>query len=144
MTSPHPPASVRSPILYVRAAHTAWRRIGEETVILDQKRHRLVALNSAGGDLWHWLDAPREADNLVSGDISEIRSFLENLADLGLLDRTNDACEPRPANDDVPETAGADGEPAILWQEAVQNAAQTTACAFLSGQNPLCDSVPFS
>lgn len=144
MTSPHPPASECSPILYVRAAHTAWRRIGDETVILDQKNHRLVALNSAGGDLWHRLDAPRELENLVSADIPVIRSFLENLADLGLLDRTTDAVEPRPANDDVPETASADGEPAILWQEAIQNAAQTTACAFLSGQNPLCNSVPFS
>ena len=154
MTSPHSTtpsdtASEDPPTFFVRAAHTAWRRIGSETVVLDQKQHRLVALNGAGGNLWHRLDVPRGVEQLTSDDDGSVRTFLEELAALGLVERTTNGDAPRAANDDAPEGARVESvsvevEPAILWQEAVQNAAQTSACAFLPGQNALCDGVPFS
>ena len=147
MTSPHPPelqdaATDAQPTRYMRAPHVAWRRIGEETVVLDLKEHRLVALNPVGGRLWHHLDAPRGVEQL--GGPAGIGAFLEELAEMGLLERTE--CGPSPANDDSADGgAEPDGVPAILWQEPIQNAAQTgTGCAFISGQNAICNSVPFS
>ena len=153
MTSPAPPESAEAPpILYVRAPHAAWRQIGDEMVVLDQKGHRLVALNQAAGTVWHRLDAPRSVETLAmilsSRDETGVQTFLEELAQLGLLERTTNGELPSPANDDSLRTFGSrveiDSAPAILWQEPIQNAAQTSACAFLPGQNPLCNSVPFS
>lgn len=147
MTSQLPPASADSPHThYIRAPHAAWRRIGDETVVLDQKQHRLVALNAVGGELWHRLDVPRRVDDLVSPRVSpDVRSFLEELVQLGLLERTaNGDATPRAANDDSADPAFPQDPPAVLWQEPIQNAAQTSACAFVPGQNAICNAVPFS
>lgn len=138
---------------FSRAPHTSWRRIGDETVVLDQNGHRLFGLNDAAGTVWHRLDASRTARELTSASgvtMSDVISFLAQLADLGLVELqqgpvlVKDAPKPlpQPLLDEQP-AAGA--PPAITWQEALQNAAQTSGgCAFLPAQNPLCNSAPFS
>ena len=37
---------------YQRVKNVAWRRIGDETVIVNLDRRRMLALNEAGGAVW--------------------------------------------------------------------------------------------
>lgn len=148
--SPPIPHRSQTEARFARADHTAWRRIGDETVILDQAGHRLFGLNETAGVVWHLLDSSRSAEELcsVSGvSPDELASFLGQLERSGLVQpaaATSERKKPEAKGERTPPQRGSVDTPAITWQEPLQHAAQTMACAFLPAQNPLCNSAPFS
>jgi hypothetical protein len=135
---------------YRRAPHTAWRKIGRETIVVDLQAKQMFGLNESGGFLWHAVDAAADleelarwlaaADSPARVDTGQLRSFCDRLAELGLLttgvpDETQEAAAPglEPLETMAP--------PQILWQEQIQQ--PPGSCAFLPGQGPICSQTPF-
>ncbi|MEM9556089.1 MAG: PqqD family protein [Acidobacteriota bacterium] len=150
--------------MFRRAPHTAWRQVDDETILVDLAGHRMLGLDAVGGALWHHLDAPRTLDALIEHVVEStakgapkdavaghgipgresVGRFLEQLVALGVLeiegrDPSSESVEPTPRSGS-PEPDGAG--PRILWQEEIAQVA--ASCAFLPGQNALCNSAPFS
>lgn len=142
-----------------RAAHTAWRQLADEAVLVDLTGHRMYGLNAAASFLWHALDGRCDASALarrmaggqeVGDDLREkVDEFLAELSRLELTEPlVGSPGERGPTAVRVPEVAeqlappAPVEAPAILWQEEIRQAAGT--CAFLPGQNPLCNQVPQS
>ncbi len=50
-----------------RAAHVAWRRVGDETVLIHLKTKRIYVLNPSGGFFWHHLDGARATGEILDG-----------------------------------------------------------------------------
>lgn len=129
---------------YRRAAHTAWRTIADETVVLDLESKRMLGLNPAAAFVWQTLEAMEDCEAMRramgSPDFGteEIEAFLSELEALGLVLREKPE-KPAPVAIEAPLELEA---PRILWQEKVEQIAAT--CAFLPAQNPLCNQVPFS
>ncbi len=138
---------------YRRAEHTAWRDLGDETVVVDLTAHQMFGLNPTAGYLWQALDGTVSLERLaeelaaVGGrvELADLERFCAELVELALLaaadpaPREEAAALPPPpeAAERQPPTA-----PAILWREAIRQAAGT--CAFLPTMSPLCNQVPFS
>ena len=127
----------------MKVVHTrdvAWRRIGDDFVVLDLAHKLILDFNSSAGLIWSLLTEPRDIHSLTSSvDESletEITRFVEDLIERGLLVETNDHAVPC----EWPLLAG---KPAITWHEPMQQGPKGT-CAFLPSQNPICDQVPFS
>lgn len=138
-------------MIWRRASHTAWRSLGEETVVLDLRSKHFYGLNAMGGFLWHHLQGAldevdlagrlEEADHGLS--LEAIHDFLEELRGLDLVEP---AGEKNPDDEDKPVTPplplGPEAEPPrILWSEEIRAIGQS--CAFVSGQSALCNQTPF-
>jgi hypothetical protein len=125
---------------YRRAAHAAWRRVGQEVVVVDLNGNRVFGLNTAGSVLWASLDESGDAVLEVSAPTKgAVRAFLADLVARGLAE---EVMGPSP----LPVTAGlellaGDQPPAIAWQEGLELFAG--ACNPVPGQ-PLCDPQPGS
>jgi hypothetical protein len=66
---------------YQRVKNVAWRRIGEETVIVHLARRRMLAVNEAGGAVW---------ESLAGGEavaFGEAGPFLADLEAEGVVER---------------------------------------------------------
>ena len=50
-----------------RAAHVAWRRVGDETVLIHLKTKKIHVLNPSGEFFWHSLDGSRASREIVDG-----------------------------------------------------------------------------
>jgi len=131
--------------VYRRAAHTAWRTIADETIVLDLESKRMFGLNPAAAFVWQTLEAMedlaamrRAMGSPAAFGIEEMEAFLDELVDLGLVQRE----EPEKRTPVALEAPGELEPPRILWQEKVEQIAAT--CAFLPSQSPLCNQVPFS
>ncbi len=133
---------------YRRAEHTAWRDLGDETVVVDLTAQRMIGLNPTAGTLWQALDGTRSlerlAEDLSLPGLAELERFCAELEELGLLEAgapasgEETAVAPLPAAAErQPPTA-----PAVLWQEPIQQAG--ASCAFFPTQSPLCNQAPFS
>ncbi|MEM8962599.1 MAG: PqqD family protein [Acidobacteriota bacterium] len=129
-----------------RGTHTAWRQIGDDTVVLDLRGKRMFGLNASAGAIWHALDNVESIDALadVFGDLdrSAIEAFVDQLGEHGLL-----AEGPVAVQDDLPFSEPVAPlvdltPPAIIWSEAIPKVAAT--CAFLPGESDLCNQVPTS
>jgi hypothetical protein len=134
-----------------RANHVAWRRVGEETVLVHLKDKKIYVLNSSGGFFWHRLDGERGASELVATlDIEEpipddASSHLESfLADLEAADlvATDDGANESRSRTDVAPNYPLPGfvPPELVWQEEIRNFG--ASCAFLPAGGPPCDSAP--
>jgi hypothetical protein len=113
---------------YQRVKNVAWRRIGEETVIVNLGRRRMLAVNEAGGAVW---------DALVAGASAlpdEASPFLADLEGEGIVERV--AAE----ETELPVAVFPDGAPAVLWREEINRFGG--ACAFIQGQSTACDQQP--
>ena len=111
---------------YQRIKNVAWRRVGEETVIVNLGRRRMLAVNEAGGSVW---EALARGASVLPG---EAASFLEDLEAEGVVERL--------AEEDgtaVPVSPG--GAPAVVWREELHHFG---GCSFLPGQGDLCDQNP--
>jgi hypothetical protein len=130
-----------------RAAHVAWRRVGDETVLIHLRNKKIYVLNASGGFFWHGLDGARGPedfletfafeDPLPEGACGRIEAFLLNLreadlVDAGPLDETPSSLPEFPSPTFVP--------PELVWQQELRNFGQS--CAFMSTSSPGCDSVP--
>ena len=136
---------------YSRANHTAWRKVGEETLVVDLAGKTLFGLNPLAGWVWQQLDGVRSTAGLASFsadypelDLRQLETFLQALEAHGLVvAQTSPSSEAdADAGTSLEPPPEASDPPAITWREAIQQAAAT--CAFLPGQNPLCNAAPFS
>jgi hypothetical protein len=134
-----------------RANHVAWRRVGEETVLVHLKDKKIYVLNSSGGFFWHRLDGQLGARDLLAtlavdepipdNAPSHLESFLADLeaADLVVTgDRPNDTFPKNATSPDYPLPGFV--PPELVWQEEIRNFG--ASCAFLPAGGPPCDSAP--
>ena len=132
-----------------RAAHVAWRRVGDETVLIHLRSKKIYVLNASGGFFWHGLDGARGAEQFLSGISSSeplphgaserIDAFFQELRNADLVESEGDAPAERPSSlPDFPLPAFA--PPELVWQQELRNFGQS--CAFISGSSAACDAVP--
>jgi hypothetical protein len=125
MVAPHTPAPVVSPPrAWRRARHLAWRRLGEEAVLLDLHRRVVYGLNEAAATVLEWLAEPRRAPSA-----GPLLGFLERLRTDGLIE---------PADEGGGEPPALTGEPRVLWEESLQTLAQQGGCLPASQPQSLC------
>jgi hypothetical protein len=132
-----------------RAAHVAWRRVGEETVLIHLRDKKIYVLNPSGGFFWHGLDGSRETeqflfslsskDRLPEGASDWIEAFFGELrkadlveVDSGSMARNAGALPEFPLAAFVP--------PELIWQQELRNFG--ASCSFLPGESEPCSSVP--
>ena len=139
-----------------RAAHVAWRQVGDETVVLDLNDGHIYGLDKVGGFFWHALNGCRSTTELLrlakrpvlEESLHALQRFLDELVELGLLQPTTEPIsEPErllpPPDSDAPDNTTV--LPRIIWREPLKPLKQQQfSCAFISGQSPLCNQVPFS
>lgn len=111
---------------YRRVKNVAWRRMGDETIIVNLGRRRMLAVNEAGGAVWDALAAgPAELPG-------EAAPFLADLEGEGIVER-------------APSDAGAAGvaiagAPSVLWREELNHFG--VGCGFLPAQGGACQGNP--
>jgi hypothetical protein len=116
-----------------RSEDVAWRRIGPETVVVHLTRHRMCALNEAGGRIWEELATPLAGEQL-SPLLNEpaATAFLTDLVDEGLVESDG----PIPASPQTLTTESNIGAPRIEWREEVRRFAQ--GCSFYPFGSEIC------
>lgn len=108
-------------VRYVRARQTAWRRIGDETVVINLESKRMVALNESGSVVWDALENGADLAALAArlgGDdaaAGQVHGFVEALAAEGLVEQTGAA--PALGDEAPPAHPGVFAPPAIAWSE---------------------------
>ena len=132
-----------------RAAHVAWRRVGDETVLIHLRDKKIYVLNPSGGYFWHNLEGTRGVDDILGRlSLSEalpenakcnVEAFLEALSNADLLDPESAPEGPgAPPVRDYPFPGFV--PPEVVWQEELRNFG--VSCAFISGQSGACDLTP--
>jgi len=132
-----------------RAAHVAWRRVGDETVLIHLRNKRIFVLNPSGGFLWHGLDGARGTeeflesltldDPLPDGASGRIDAFLENLREADLVE--GDGAKGDGQRGSLPEfPLRTFVPPELVWQQELRNFGQS--CAFQAGASDPCNAVP--
>jgi hypothetical protein len=130
--------------------HVAWRKLDDETVIIDLKNAQMYGLGLASGAVWHALAQVQNENGepavfeFSDDDTQIIDQWLSELVLAGLIERVD---EPPRKHIFLSEALGpllSEKPPklAIDWAEPIEQAA--ASCAFLPAQNPLCTQVPFS
>ena len=132
-----------------RATHVAWRRVGDETVLIHLKSKQIYVLNPSGGYFWHLLDGRDDAPAMLAGLESEtsvpadargaVDRFIAKLAEADLVERAGpvDVAEKNDAPVyPLPEFVA----PELVWQEELRNFGQS--CARDPGMNAICDASP--
>jgi hypothetical protein len=138
-----------------RASHVAWRRVGDETVLIHLKTKKIYVLNPSGGFFWHGLDGGRGsralldelalADPLPGDANAALDSFFDLLetADLVEAAEANEPSQPtkqvrQESDKTYPLTSFI--PPEMVWQEQLRNFGQS--CARDPGEMPTCDTAP--
>ncbi len=131
-----------------RAAHVAWRRVGEETVLIHLRNKKIYVLNPSGGFFWHGLDGSRgteeflhgvsRGDALAENAPEKVEAFLRDLKDADLVETGDALSEQRGTLPEFPLPAFV--PPELVWQQELRNFGQS--CAFISGANETCNAVP--
>lgn len=130
---------------YQRAKNVAWRRIGDETVIVNLDRRRMLALNESGAAVWDSLVevVERPATDSRTGNATEpaeneeLAEFLTDLEQEGVLERTDEM----PVGPIALLNHGAARmPPAVVWREELHRFGGS--CGMLPTQSPLCDAKP--
>ena len=132
-----------------RAAHVAWRRVGDETVLIHLKTKEVFVLNPSAGFFWHSLDGARGSREILDGlsleqplpgDAGEqLDGFFQKLERADLVEAATAAADPaaKPGNGyPLPSFA----TPELVWQEQLRNFGQS--CARDPGEMPTCDAAP--
>jgi len=105
---------------YRRTSRLAWRRIGDELVIVNLAAKEMIGLDATAGVLFERLARPSTPDTLTGlfagspdGRGTAIAAFCRELTALGVLEPA------APPADAGPEPAGtlAWSEPRVLWHE---------------------------
>ena len=132
---------------WMRAKHVAWRKVGEDTILIHLRRKKMFGLNETGGFLWHLLDGSRSSADLreLTGTKNSephledtIQSFLRQLEGLDLVEVADEVLGPSPL---PPRPKAGSGAPEILWQEELLKTAQS-GCLFLPSQGGVCNAAP--
>ena len=117
----------------MRAEGLAWRKLGEETIVINLRKRMMYGLNAEAGKLWEALDPGLDLEAGDAAKNESIAAFISDLVVEGL------------ASGDLTvsgENSSADSGPKLLWKEEVQQFAG--GCAFQSGQGEPCDSAAFT
>ena len=131
-----------------RARHVAWRRIGDETVLIHLKTKRIYVLNPSGGFFWHSLDGARGTDEILdcmavaelpTSAVNELDGFWEKLADAELVEKSEPSDSPADGNDRAYPLSSF-VPPELVWQDQLRNFGQS--CANHGGEGPICDAAP--
>ena len=135
-----------------RAAHVAWRRVGDETVLIHLKTKKMYVLNPSAGFFWHQLDGAHGSSELLAeltvetplpeGARGQLDAFFDKLESADLVeaateDATDNAAngsnaQPYPLETFVP--------PDLVWQDELRNFGQS--CAREPGEDTLCNMTP--
>src|SRR5687767_830563 len=116
-----------------RSRHVAWRRIGEETVLMDLKLKKVYLLNPSGTFFWHLVDGARGAGEMIdllpappaSDGLPQVASFLTRLETEGLLEPTDAPADALP----IPTyPLPAFVPPELIWEEQIRSFG--FSCAF--------------
>lgn len=131
-----------------RAAHVAWRRVGEETVLIHLRNKKIYVLNPSGGFFWHGLDGSRGTsdflESLSPGDAlpesapEKVDLFLRGLEEADLVESDEAPAARKGALPEFPLPAFV--PPELVWQQELRNFGQS--CAFVSGESEPCTAVP--
>jgi len=138
-----------------RAAHVAWRRVGDETVLIHLKTKKIHVLNPSGGYFWHSLDGARESREILDGlsleeplpgdAAKQLDGFFDQLKDTDLIDTTHASGDA--SSDGAIGSRGGNGyplpsfvPPEMVWEEQLRNFGQS--CAKDPGEMPTCDAAP--
>jgi len=108
---------------YRRAKTVAWRRVGDETVIVNLGRRRMLAVNEAGAEVWEGLAVGAA---VAPGNAA----FLADLEAEGVVE---------PVAGDEPGAAvpGPAAGAAVLWRESLNHLGG--GCAFMPGESDACN-----
>ncbi len=135
-----------------RAAHVAWRRVGDETVLIHLKTKKIYVLNPSGGFFWHSLDGARESREFLDGlsleeplpgdAAKQLDGFFDQLKNTDLIEAAH-------ASSEASSKGSQDGNeyplasfvpPEMVWEEQLRNFGQS--CAKDPGEMPTCDAAP--
>jgi len=127
-----------------RAAHTAWRRLGEELVVIDLDANLVYGLDQPGGQVWELLGEGRGLGEIAAAIASEategeplqaVERFLAELAAAGLVEGVSEPAAAAPPADPASVSS-----PRILWRERVQRFGGS--CGLRPGQGTPCGGKP--
>jgi hypothetical protein len=131
-----------------RAAHVAWRRVGDETVLIHLRNKKVYVLNPSGGFFWHWLDGARgreeflaslsPGDSIPENASARIDAFLRDLLEADLVESEGTASQKPESLPQFPLPEFV--PPELVWQQELRNFGQS--CAFQSGASDACNAVP--
>lgn len=126
-----------------RTQGLAWRKVGDEMVVIHLARHRIFGLNGTGGRIWDALQEAQDIENLnaiAAGDddkavevIDAVHRFVADLAEEGLVDVEGEL----PKAEDQGNVVDF---PRIEWREELQQFAGM--CQLVPGQHPACNQNP--
>ena len=132
-----------------RASHVAWRRVGDETVLIHLKTKKIYVLNPSGGFFWHSLDGARESREFLDGlsleeplpgdAAKQLDGFFDLLKNTDLVEvhTSTDTSSSQGGNGyPLPSFAA----PEMVWEEQLRNFGQS--CARDPGEMPTCDAAP--
>ena len=115
-----------------RAEGLAWRKLGDEAVVIDLKRRMMYGLNAAAFELWEALE--EGLDIRKTSESREVSAFIDDLLAEGLASGGQVS-----GTEKASESAGG---PRLLWKEEVRQFAG--GCGFQAGQGGICDSTPMN
>jgi len=131
-----------------RAAHVAWRRVGDETVLIHLRNKKIFVLNPSGGFFWHGLDGARGThefleslpldDSPPESASTGIEAFLQHLRDADLVDAEGAPDEGLSSLPEYPLPTFV--PPELVWQQELRNFGQS--CAFIAGASDPCNAIP--
>lgn len=128
---------------YARSQRTAWRTIGDQTIVIALDTQRMMGFNPMAAWVWACLATPVRVADLTSrlesaepGAPDTVAAFVAELTALGLAG----PAEPDATAPATPEPPTPFERPAILWQQPLRAAAFT--CAHIGGQSGACDATP--
>ncbi len=126
-----------------RTQGVAWRKVGDEMVVIHLARHRIFGLDLAAGRIWEALSEPQEIDTLeaiVAEDapeglnvINAVHRFVADLAAEELVEIGGELLENEDGGDVV-------DFPRIEWREELQQFAGQ--CHQVPGQSHQCNQHP--
>ncbi len=138
-----------------RAAHVAWRRVGDETVLIHLETKRIYVLNQSGGFFWHSLDGAQESREFLDGlsleeplpgdAAKQLDVFFDQLESADLVDAAHASSDT--SSKGSKGSKGGNGyplpsfvPPEMVWEEQLRNFGQS--CGNIGGAGGACFSAP--
>lgn len=126
-----------------RTQGLAWRKVGDEMIVVNLAKHRIFGLTGTAGQIWEALSGPQDIETLraivAEGDpkgtnvIDAVDRFVADMAREGLVD----------IDGELPEIKNGDKVvefPRIEWREELQQFAGM--CHLVPGQSHQCNQHP--
>lgn len=126
-----------------RAQGLAWRKVGDEMIVIHLANHRIFGLDRSAGHIWEALAEPTDLEALeglvadatpeAGTVVDAVHRFLTDMAGEGLVELEGDL-NPAEDNPTVVEF------PRIEWREDLQQFAGQ--CHLVPGQSHQCNQQP--